>query len=272
MERLAVARSVVSGTIPPIRSSDPAQRPTALFYPGLLSKRFYDPDAFPWVAGLRSAFPSISAELRHNLRMRRGFETIFPAYSDAGKWAGLWFHFYGQRDDANCEAFPKTMEAIQKIPRMAGWACYSALAPDSHVKAHCGATNAKLRLHFSIRADEGSRMRVVDEVYEWRQGDIMIFDDSYEHEVWVAGRSPRIVLIVDFYHPDLSDEEVEFLTEFERTPSPLLRNESLRSGYAKTAAKFASDSRATSAEWVYDLEESEFADDDVLTTVPAQAT
>lgn len=41
----------------------------------------------------------------------------------------------------------------------------------------------------------------------WKDGEWLIFDDSFEHEVWNNGTSARLVLIVDVWHPDLTDEE-----------------------------------------------------------------
>lgn len=35
----------------------------------------------------------------------------------------------------------------------------------------------------------------------------MVFDDSFEHEVWHNGTSPRLVLIVDVWHPELTATE-----------------------------------------------------------------
>jgi len=40
----------------------------------------------------------------------------------------------------------------------------------------------------------------------------MVFDDSYNHEAWNDCGTPRIVLIFDIWHPDLSQSEVKFLT------------------------------------------------------------
>lgn len=37
-----------------------------------------------------------------------------------------------------------------------------------------------------------------------------IFDDSFNHESWHEGEKTRINLILDFWHPDLSDGEVKF--------------------------------------------------------------
>lgn len=41
----------------------------------------------------------------------------------------------------------------------------------------------------------------------WEEGKILIFDDSFEHEVWHNGTSVRVVFIVDVWHPDLTEEE-----------------------------------------------------------------
>lgn len=41
----------------------------------------------------------------------------------------------------------------------------------------------------------------------WKEGKVLIFDDSFEHEVWHNGTNVRLVLIVDVWHPDLTEEE-----------------------------------------------------------------
>ena len=41
----------------------------------------------------------------------------------------------------------------------------------------------------------------------WTEGKFIIFDDSFEHEVWHDGDSVRLVLIVDMWHPDLTARE-----------------------------------------------------------------
>ena len=43
----------------------------------------------------------------------------------------------------------------------------------------------------------------------WTEGKFIIFDDSFEHEVWHDGDSFRLVLIVDLWHPDLTEEQKE---------------------------------------------------------------
>lgn len=41
------------------------------------------------------------------------------------------------------------------------------------------------------------------QVREWKVGECLIFDDSFEHEVWHDGSTDRVVLICDLWHPDV---------------------------------------------------------------------
>ena len=49
---------------------------------------------------------------------------------------------------------------------------------------------------------------VASETLLWQEGKILLFDDSYEHEVWNDGETPRAVLIIDLWHPEIVDESV----------------------------------------------------------------
>ncbi len=44
----------------------------------------------------------------------------------------------------------------------------------------------------------------------------MIFDDSFNHESWHDGDKTRINLILDFWHPDLTNAEVKFFKLFQQ--------------------------------------------------------
>jgi hypothetical protein len=46
-------------------------------------------------------------------------------------------------------------------------------------------------------------MRVANETKAWRIGDVLFFDDSWEHEVWNRCPAERVVLQLVFAHPDL---------------------------------------------------------------------
>ena len=52
-------------------------------------------------------------------------------------------------------------------------------------------SNAKLRVHIGLRVPQDSSggqlvsgMRVGTEMRQWEEGRAIVFDDSFEHEVW----------------------------------------------------------------------------------------
>ena len=54
-------------------------------------------------------------------------------------------------------------------------------------------------------------MRVGDETREQEEGKAYVFDDSFEHEAWHDGEETRLILIVDFWHTDLTPVEIKLL-------------------------------------------------------------
>lgn len=192
--------------------------------PGITIQGWWEREQFSWIAELESNFEVIRDELV-NLRGENGFQPYRgPSWSskhvpddkigtlghDSGMWNVFYLFLHDMEFKENCEKVPKTVEIIKKIvPREYCHAFFSALNPDSHVVAHNGPTNKKLRLHLPLIGVEGSRMRVGSVEKNPEEGKCIIFDDSFNHEAWHDGDQTRIVLIIDFWHPDLSDQEVK---------------------------------------------------------------
>jgi len=86
------------------------------------------------------------------------------------------------------------------------------VTPGTHIIKHNGPTNKKLRLHFPLLGVDKSRLRVGEETKFQEAGKCYIFDDSFEHEAWHDGNETRVILIVDLWHPDLTNDEVKFLS------------------------------------------------------------
>jgi len=207
MNRLETVLEVLAGRREPVKPDDPLQRPDLFAYPGLESRPVWDAGRFDWAAPVESAYPRIRHEVQHLLQRRQGFRTAWKDTTAAGAWAAMWLFLYEKPHVENAGLCPETVGVLSAIPRRTGWACFSAMAPGTHVRAHCGSTNAKLRCHLPLLVPEGCRMRVGDEVVRWTEGKLLVFDDSFEHEVWTGGGHPRVVLVFDVYHPDLRLEE-----------------------------------------------------------------
>jgi len=86
--------------------------------------------------------------------------------------------------------------------------CYfSIMGPRTHVAPHCGFINARVRCHLALVVPDGGHMRVGSESRAWVEGKALLFDDSFEHEVWNDSPSGRVVLLFDVWHPDLTAVE-----------------------------------------------------------------
>lgn len=135
---------------------------------------------------------------------------------DRGDWKQYEIFARGRRNVKNCKNTPVTCDLIEKFPAAAGnkrgQVKYSIMLPQTHVWAHTGPTNCRLRAHLGLKVPTGTFLRVRDEIRSWKEGEWLIFDDSFEHEVWHNGTEKRLVLIVDIWHPELTEEERKNLT------------------------------------------------------------
>jgi len=144
------------------------------------------------------------------LEERAGFLRVFEANTGAGEWGAFILSLYGRRLDDNAARCPNTMAVLDRIPDLCGLVCFSVLAPNTHVLPHCGPSNVRLRCHLPVKIPPGCRLRVARRTVEWTEGESIVFDDSFEHEVWNTSSSPRAVLMFDILHPDLTAEERAF--------------------------------------------------------------
>lgn len=136
---------------------------------------------------------------------------------DTGFWAQFELFRQGQEVADNCARAPVTCGLIRAIPEVAGnrrgQVKFSVMKSGTHVHPHSGPTNCRLRGHLGLYVPQdaigpSTRLRVADQYLEWRDGGMFIFDDSFDHEVWYSStqNEPRVVLIFDIWHPDLSPE------------------------------------------------------------------
>lgn len=193
--------------------------------PGLRANPWWDTTEFGWVSEVESNYELIKTELL-SLYTKGGFQPYRgPSWSvgipsadigtqshDSGDWNIFYLYLHGMSFEENCAKCPETVRVIQNvIPRHYEHAFFSAVNPATHIMPHHGPTNKKLRLHFPILGLDGSRLRAADDTRAFEQGKVAIFDDSFEHEAWHDGETTRVNLIIDFWHPDLTDAEVKFL-------------------------------------------------------------
>jgi hypothetical protein len=187
-----------------------ARRP-GLVYPDLPSHPWHDPRDFSIVAYLESHFSEIRAELLALTDFHPESERI----GRTGDWDVAFLYERGRRHDEVCAACPATTRGIESHPTvrtLAGLIYVSRMRAHTHIDAHRGPTNVRVRCHLGLDVPEGDcAIRVGDEARRWIEGQCLVFDDHFEHEAWNHTDEDRLVLIVDLWHPGLSDAEVTLL-------------------------------------------------------------
>uniref|UniRef100_A0A3Q0SQL3 Aspartyl/asparaginy/proline hydroxylase domain-containing protein n=1 Tax=Amphilophus citrinellus TaxID=61819 RepID=A0A3Q0SQL3_AMPCI len=90
---------------------------------------------------------------------------------------------------------------------------FSVMQPGTHVWPHTGPTNCRLRMHLGLVIPKhGCKIRCTNDTREWEEGKVLIFDDSFEHEVWQEADSYRLIFIVDVWHPELTQYQRQTLS------------------------------------------------------------
>ena len=182
-----------------------SQRPDN-FLPGLPSSPWYEAEAFDWTKRLSRSFPEVRRELE--TMAAAGFRQHRAGLAGPGEWTVFYLYYVGRKVEANCLSCPVTTGLIESIPgHEVGLAYFSRLAPGGHILPHCGPANVALRCHLGLKIPPGCRIRVTDETRRWEEGKCLIFDDSFEHEVWNPAGESRYVLIIDFFNPHLTATE-----------------------------------------------------------------
>lgn len=202
----------------------PLQRPRD-YVPGLDAQPLHDPAQF-WFSGyLEEQYPQIREEIARVLAGPA--DPVRPTVEDgwltrSGSWQQAHLFRDGRWEDAVCARFPVTTAIVREIPELTtlspGVIMISRLSPGTRIMPHCGSTNAVLRMHLPIVVPAGVSLRVGSEILTWQEGKCLIFDDSFEHEVWHEGAADRVVLILDMPHPELSAARRDGLLR--RRPDP----------------------------------------------------
>jgi ornithine lipid ester-linked acyl 2-hydroxylase len=169
----------------------------------------YDNALFPWVGAIEEAAPRIRAELECVLVRKADLPTFQEISTDVKSistdkgWKTFFLLGFGVKSEQGTSLCPETWKALQHIPGLKT-AMFSIFESGKHLPPHRGPYNGFLRLHLGLVVPEPRdklAIRVKDRICHWREGKVLIFDDSYEHEAWNHTDKTRVVLFVDFLKP-----------------------------------------------------------------------
>ncbi|MFO0512442.1 MAG: aspartyl/asparaginyl beta-hydroxylase domain-containing protein, partial [Gammaproteobacteria bacterium] len=225
------AVSIMSGRTRPFHADC-----NQLTVPRLPAQPFFRREMFDWVPQLEQHTDAIREEMIAALAESGAEFQPYIQYrpgEPVNQWAELnhsraWtsFHLYrgGKPVEENLARCPRTAEALKLIDavHLAGTcpnAMFSVLAPKAHIPPHHGESNARLVAHLPLVVPPDCLFRVGYDNRRWKEGEVLVFDDTIEHEAWNDSDEIRVVMIFDVWNPLLSLEEraiVQRMAEAER--------------------------------------------------------
>jgi beta-hydroxylase len=169
----------------------------------------HDLKDFPALKPFVDNWQAIRDEVKLILKHREAipvFQEVSPdqmRISKGANWRTFILYGFGEKLSKNCAQAPLTTKLLESVPNLqTAW--FSILGPGYHIPAHRGVTKGILRAHLGLiipRDAEQCRIRVDDKIKVWREGEIFVFDDTYEHEVWNDTQDERVILLFDFDRP-----------------------------------------------------------------------
>ena len=195
-----------------------------LHVPRLPAIPFHERSDFEWVAALEASTEAITAELMTVMDVAQGDFQAYIAYqpgtpvnqwqelNHSRRWSSYFLWRHGQPVAEHLARCPHTAQALgavdmAEIGGLCPNAIFSVLAPHTRIPPHHGETNARLIVHLPLVVPEHCLYRVGFEQRRWKVGEVLIFDDSIEHEARNDSDETRVVLIFDVWNPLLSAGE-----------------------------------------------------------------
>jgi len=161
---------------------------------------FLEPDDFPFTARLVDHWQVIRDE--YLALDPDAFRPWVQREMYGQGWAIFGFYASGTAIPHNCARCPRTAELLAEVPGLT-LAGFSRMGPRSHVTTHVGWAKSVYRLHLGLVVPDGCRLRVADETRSWREGEVLIFDDTVPHEAFNNAGQTRTVLLLDFLRPGI---------------------------------------------------------------------
>jgi aspartate beta-hydroxylase len=172
---------------------------------------FFDvAEAAPELAAVTAAYPAIRAEfdrLPIEPDALPQYHEVDPGESKISnttpkRWNVFMLEILGHRLEANRRLCPETCRALDRVPNLLQ-AFFSILEPGKSIPEHEGPYRGYLRYHLALRVPKENPPKLVvnGQDYVWREGEAVLFDDSWPHSVVNHASETRAVLIVDIRRP-----------------------------------------------------------------------
>jgi beta-hydroxylase len=169
----------------------------------------FNNNQFNWTRQLEDNWIDIRKEVERILQFHQRLPNIQDIQEEQKKlnqdnnWKTFFLFGFGIKATSNCLSCPVTTSLLEQIPDLKT-AFFSVLSPHKHIPAHKGIFKGLIRSHLGliIPGERGDCvMRIENEKISWEEGRVVVFDDTYDHEVWNNTAEIRVVLLIDVVRP-----------------------------------------------------------------------
>jgi len=151
------------------------------------------------IAGMKERIP-LFHEIMH--------EQEAISANDGRDWRMFMMKAYGCESPQNLARSPTMARLLAECPEVLS-ATYSYMAPGKHVPEHRGPFRGIMRFHVGLsmprnaQGELGATLWVDGVPHKLDNGDSLLWDDTYKHEVLNATDDVRIALLLDVWRPGM---------------------------------------------------------------------
>jgi aspartate beta-hydroxylase len=174
--------------------------------PPVLDLASHFPDAGKFVGSwreIRAEALAVAADLQGVPRFHEIMrEQVDISANDGRDWRVFMLKAYGIEHPQNMARCPSLTALVSGIPDVLS-ASISFLAPGKHIPVHRGPFRGVLRFHLGLsmpRSADGTPaavLKIADAEYRIADGECLLWDDTYPHEVWNSSNQVRTALLLD---------------------------------------------------------------------------
>lgn len=182
--------------------------PQGFNFAGISSRPWHEPAAFPWIAGFNAAADQVRAEALAALGRGEADIYKYPGL-EGDQWKAVKFVARHEEVLENLAKCPVTAALLKTVPGYPVFrdAMFSVLGPGGVIAPHRDVANVYLTMHFGLVTPGNGFMEVGGLRRPWTAGEAIVFDSSYEHRAVNNSNEARVVLLVDFLHPEITPAE-----------------------------------------------------------------
>lgn len=171
------------------------------------ARPFIDVSHFPELKELQANWQMIRDE---GLRLfDEGYIRAAAKYNDLGfnsffksGWKRFYLKWYDDFLPSARALCPQTTALLERIPSVHA-AMFAVLPPGARLPSHRDPFAGSLRYHLGLSTPNSEQCRIfVDgELYYWKDGEAVVFDETYIHRAENHTDKPRLILFCDIERP-----------------------------------------------------------------------